>query len=271
MQIPSKEYIFKKLKTRIASDLLDIRAFTLNSKGSTGTAHSSAGVWRVNPSVNASSFTQMWLWYPTPHHFYLGLSLQKSLSAQIPSHLEYVLYPWSVLQGGCSWSFRMSQGTISAAIPPRTTGNTELSCYRNTTSVSTLTFELERRYGFSGSFLEIASVYLQTNILMWIERSTCAGHLWAARCAGSLCDFVCPKSVSREPQAWSVGTHWAQQPRHITSPHTGTFFSWEAELELLQVFHVWLVEASCSAIEFLSDMPMEACCDCLQMTGLLLS
>lgn len=71
----------------------------------------------------------------------------------------------------------MSQGTISAAIPPRTTGNTELSCYRNTTSVSTLTFELERRYGFSGSFLEIASVYLQTNILMWIERSTCAGHL----------------------------------------------------------------------------------------------
>lgn len=77
----------------------------------------------------------------------------------------------------------------------------------------------------------------------------------------------CPGSP--RPGVWAhTGPNSPDTSHHHTQAH---FFSWEAAIELLQVFHVWLVEAGCSAIEFLSDMPMEACCDCLQMTGLLLS
>lgn len=67
------------------------------------------------------------------------------------------------------------------------------------------------------------SVCIYGSISYWIERSMCAGHFWAARCAGSLCDFVCPKSVSMEPQAWRVWTH--PGPNSPDTSHHYTHFS----------------------------------------------
>lgn len=89
--------------------------------------------------------------FPHPHHFCWGCSTESTqhwhtVHRSSDSHLECVLCPQSVHAGWVFWSFRVSQGTASAAIPPRTTGNTKHSCYSSyNTSVSTLTLELERR------------------------------------------------------------------------------------------------------------------------------
>lgn len=60
---------------------------------------------------------------------------------------------------------------------------------------------------FSGMPGNCQCAFLDQYPNMRTERSVYAGHLWAAGCAGSLCDFVCPKSVSREPQARRVWIH----------------------------------------------------------------
>lgn len=92
----------------------------------------------MNPSVNASSFIQMWLGtVKIPHiptisiwGFLCRNHSALAHSAQILP-LDVCGVSWSVHAGWMFLEFQGVPGTVSAGIPPRTTGNTKHSCRYN--------------------------------------------------------------------------------------------------------------------------------------------
>lgn len=135
----------------------------------------------VNQSINAPQF-QIHKWlsavkrhliYPSFLSWIASTEIYSAAvhSAQIISHLECICCTRGLcMQGGCSWTFRVSQSTVSASTPPRTAGNTKHSCYVR----YNLFFHFEiwagkkvRTLAIFLECLEIASVYL------WISILTC--------------------------------------------------------------------------------------------------
>lgn len=191
--------------------------------------HSSAGAWRVNQSVNASSFTPKWLGTVKIPHIpiisTLGCLYRNPLSSgtQRVSHLECVLYPRPVHARWMFLEFQGVSGYRQSGIPPRTTGNTTHSCYSRYKPF--FHFDI-----WAGKKVRIHSGYFLgcLKLPVWypnmrIERSVCAGHLWAAgvqaacvilcaqnQCPGSPRPGECGYTLG--PTAW---THHITTHRHI--------------------------------------------------------
>lgn len=234
----------------------------------------SAGAWRVHPSVNASSSIQMRLGtVKIPH---IPSFSPRVVSTEITQwYTVQRLNPtWNgccthalPMQGGCSCNFRVSQGTVSAAISPRTTGNAEHSCY----SRYNLFFHCDIWAGkkvrtvwlFSGMPGNCRCVFMGQYPNVDREINVCRTPV---RCAGSLCDFVCPKSVSREPQDWRVWVHPGPNSPDTSHHYTQAHFFCAGKQKCSSSRYFICVLGEQAAL-ILNSFP---CCDCLQMTGLLL-
>lgn len=156
------------------------------------------------------------------------------------------------MQSGCSWSFRVSQSTVSAGIPATTTGNMKHSCYSRYNLFSHFATwagkKVKTLWLFPGMPGNCQCVFMDQYPNMDREINVCRTPLSCQVCRQPGW-FCVPKiSVQGPPGLESVDKPWAPQPRHITSLHTGTFFSWKPEIQLLQVFHFCFGGAVCTDI-----------------------
>lgn len=198
---------------------------------------------------------------PHPHNFCLGFSLQKSLSTGTQCTDSITLGVCAVPQSAhAGWMFLEFQGvpgTVSAGIPPRTTGNTKHSCRYNLFShFDTWTGKkVKTLWLFSEMPGNWQCVFLDQYPNMGIEIHVCRTFLSCQVCRQPVW-FCVPKiNVQGAPGLETVDKPWAQQARHITSLHT-LFYPRKQEYSSSR-YLISVLEEQAAAL-FKSDMPMES-------------